>query len=337
MGKRIFFITLFLWIVSWSAVAETTTYTFRFLAGKDMFFVPMADNEGELSRLMDCIDQHKSTIADGSTPLRVDGYCTSAGSDKRNLAVAAVRSNRVKSELIVRCGVIEDCFITHNHASEGDYVTVTITIPTDKLQPTEKAEPIKEEAVGETPTATHEPAVTPEEQPRHTAATETPTVGENHLSLRANLLRWATLTPDIGLEWRVTPQWSVVAHAAWTSWSWSDKDRRYALWEVMPEVRRHLGRDNRGYVGVMYKAGQFNYKLSSTGRQGDIMGGGITGGYRLKLNNCLSLDFSLAVGYLHADTEKYVTVNGVRVAQGKEKKNWWGPTNAGVTLVWTIF
>ena len=25
------------------------------------------------------------------------------------------------------------------------------------------------------------------------------------LSLRANLLRWATLTPDLGIEWRISP------------------------------------------------------------------------------------------------------------------------------------
>ena len=67
------------------------------------------------------------------------------------------------------------------------------------------------------------------------------------------------------------------------------------------------------------------------------MGGGITGGYQLRLNDALSLDFSLAVGYLHADYEKYVTVGGVRVFQNNENKNWWGPINVGVTLVWRPF
>ena len=86
----------------------------------------------------------------------------------------------------------------------------------------------------------------------------------------------------------------------------------------------------------MYKAGAFNYKLSATGRQGDLMGGGITGGYGLRLNNALSLDFNLAVGCLHADYEKYEVIDGVRVRQGKESKNWWGPVGAGVTLVWQL-
>lgn len=158
-----------------------------------------------------------------------------------------------------------------------------------------------------------------------------------HVALRANLLRWATLTPDLGLEWRVNSSWSIVVNGSWTSWSWNGKDRRYALWEVMPEVRYYIGEQKAGYVGAMFKAGQFNYKLSETGKQGDLMGGGLVGGYQLRLNNALSLDFSLGVGYVNADYEKYTVIDGVRVRQGKETKNWWGPTSAGVTLVWTIF
>ncbi len=157
------------------------------------------------------------------------------------------------------------------------------------------------------------------------------------LSLRANLLRWATLTTDLGMEWRVGNSVGILVNGSYTSWSWKDKDRRYGLWEVSPEVRYYIGKEKRGYVGAMYKAGSFNYKFSETGKQGNLMGGGITGGYLLKLNKVLSLDFSLGVGYLKADYDKYVAINGVRVRQGKESKNWWGPVSAGVTLVWPIF
>ncbi len=156
-------------------------------------------------------------------------------------------------------------------------------------------------------------------------------------SLRANLLRWATLTPDLGLEWRINPSWGILVNGSWTSWSWNDKDRRYALWEVMPEVRYYLGEKKAWYVGAMFKAGQFNYKFSGTGRQGDFLGVGITGGYQLLLTEAFSMDFSLALGYLNADYEKYEVVDGVRVRCAVGTKNWWGPINAGVTLVWKLF
>lgn len=175
-----------------------------------------------------------------------------------------------------------------------------------------------------------------EEQAR-LQAEETAIATPYHFALRANLLRWATLTPDLGIEWRINRHVGIAVNGTWASWSWDDKNRRYALWEVAPEVRWYLGKEKRGYIGAMYKAGQFNYKLSATGKQGDLTGGGITGGYHLKLNNALSMDFSLGLGYIHADYDKYVVINGVRVRRGSETKNWWGPVSAGVTLVWNIF
>ena len=157
------------------------------------------------------------------------------------------------------------------------------------------------------------------------------------LALRANLLRWATLTPDLGVEWRINSRWSLGVNGTWTSWSWNDKQRRYALWEVAPEVRYYMGKARRGYLGLLFKTGAFNYKFSETGRQGDLLGGGLTGGYILPIGKRLSLDFSLGLGYLNADCEKYMVIDGVRVRQGSETKEWWGPVNAGITLKWNLF
>ena len=160
---------------------------------------------------------------------------------------------------------------------------------------------------------------------------------DTELSLRANLLRWVTLTPDLGVEWRICPSWGIAVNGSWTSWSWNDKDRRYALWEVAPEIRYYMGEKKAWYLGAMFKAGQFNYKLSETGKQGDLMGGGITTGYQLRLNKALALDFNLGLGYLNVDFEKYEVIDGVRVRRGNETKDWCGPINAGVTLVWKLF
>ena len=166
---------------------------------------------------------------------------------------------------------------------------------------------------------------------------ETKTPTDYHFSLRANLLRWATLTPDLGVEWRICPSWGIAVNGSWTSCSWSDKDRRYALWEVAPEVRYYMGEKKAWYLGAMFKTGQFNYKLSETGKQGDLMGGGITAGYQMWLNKALALDFNLGLGYLNADFEKYEVIDDVRVRRGNETKEWYGPINAGVTLVWKLF
>lgn len=345
--KTILIIASLLTAVSTFAARQKadTTYTFRFVPQKDMFYVPLDGNDRELARLLECVRRNKDSILGGSLPLYVDGYCNSLDSEKENLRMAAIRSNRVKSELIVRGGVKEECFITRNHAADGDFVIVRLTVPAPEASTVEseglsKAEEERLAAEkAEADRLAKEQAARKAEQPQEITATplESPSSAPYNFALRANLLRWATLTPDLGLEWRVHPSWGILVNGSWTSWSWNGNDRRYALWEVAPEVRYYMGKEKRGYLGAMFKAGQFNYKLSATGKQGDLMGGGITGGYQLRLSDALSLDFNVAVGCLHADYEKYEVIDGVRVRAGKETKNWWGPVNAGVTLVWKLF
>ena len=364
MSKRILFFILFSWLASaaFPAFAQQkadTTYTFRFVPQKDMFYVPWNGNDTELARLLECIENNKTTILDGKLPLLVDGYCNSLGSEAENLATAKIRANRVKSELIIRAEIKEENFITRNHATEGDFVTVRLTVPvkgtaatdaearrkaeTERLEAEKRAEQerrAEEQRKAEEARLAAEKAEAEKAALQNTLAgtpSETKITNDYHLSLRANLLRWATLTPDLGLEWRICPSCGIAVNGSWTSWTWSDKDRRYALWEVAPEIRYYMGEKKAWYLGAMFKAGQFNYKISETGKQGDLMGGGITTGYQLRLNKALTLDFNLGLGYLNADFEKYEVIDGVRVRCGNETKNWCGPINAGVTLVWKLF
>lgn len=374
MSRKITFLTLFLWLmtVTFPVIAQQktdTTYTFRFVSQKDMFYVPWNGNDTELARLLECIENSKTTIFDGKLPLLVDGYCNSLGGEAENLATAKIRANRVKSELITRAKIKEENFITHNHATGGDFVIVRLTVPaketaamdaearrkaeTERLEAEKRAEQerrAEEQRKAEEARLAAEPTVAGRRERQKAEAekaaqqntlagtpSETKITNDYHLSLRANLLRWATLTPDLGLEWRICPSWGIAVNGSWTSWTWSDKDRRYALWEVAPEIRYYMGEKKAWYLGAMFKAGQFNYKLSETGKQGDLMGGGITAGYQLRLNKALALDFNLGLGYLNADFEKYEVIDGVRVRRGNETKDWCGPINAGVTLVWKLF
>ena len=376
MSRKITFLTLFLWLmtVTFPVIAQQktdTTYTFRFVPQKDMFYVPWNGNDTELARLLECIENNKTTILDGKLPLLVDGYCNSLGGEAENLATAKIRANRVKSELITRAKIKEENFITHNHATGGDFVIVRLTVPTketaamdaeaearrraeaERLETETRAEQerrTEEQRKAEEARLAAEPTVAGRRERQKAEAekaalqntlagtpSETKITTDYHLSLRANLLRWATLTPDLGLEWRICPSCGIAVNGSWTSWTWSDKDRRYALWEVAPEIRYYMGEKKAWYLGAMFKAGQFNYKLSETGKQGDLMGGGITAGYQLRLNKALALDFNLGLGYLNADFEKYEVIDGVRVRRGNETKDWCGPINAGVTLVWKLF
>lgn len=393
MLKRLMFLSLFFLVAVYPMKAQEkqdTTYLFRFVADKDMFYSPWNGNGEQLARLLKCVDENRSAIESGQMYLLVTSYGTDGNAGQPATEVAKVRRNRVKSELIMRGKVKETHFVTdrsfdagytdENGKSLRNIVIVTLPASVSKVaeiageEAATKVEAYNKEVSGEAERGRiaaekarvqaeearmkaeeerirqEEARIAAEKAEAERKATEaehtdakgtTPKIQKEpeqyHVALRANLLRWATLTPDLGLEWRINSSWSIVANGSWTSWSWNDKDRRYALWEVMPEVRYYIGEQKAWYVGAMFKTGQFNYKLSGTGKQGDLMGGGITGGYQLRLNKALSMDFNIGLGYLNADCEKYNVIDGVRVRQGKESKNWWGPVSASVTLVWTIF
>lgn len=393
MLKRLMFLSLFFLVAIYPMKAQEkqdTTYLFRFVADKDMFYSPWNGNGEQLARLLKCVDENRSAIESGQMYLLVTSYGTDGNAGQPATEVAKVRRNRVKSELIMRGKVKETHFVTdrsfdagytdENGKSLRNIVIVTLPASVSKVaeiageEAATKVEAYNKEVSGEAERERiaaekarvqagearmkaeeerirqEEVRIVAEKNEAERKATEaehtdakgtTPKIQKEpeqyHVALRANLLRWATLTPDLGLEWRINSSWRIVANGSWTSWSWNDKDRRYALWEVMPEVRYYIGEQKAWYVGAMFKTGQFNYKLSGTGKQGDLMGGGITGGYQLRLNKALSMDFNIGLGYLNADCEKYNVIDGVRVRQGKESKNWWGPVSASVTLVWTIF
>lgn len=393
MLKRLMFLSLFFLVAVYPMKAQEkqdTTYLFRFVADKDMFYSPWNGNGEQLARLLKCVDENRSAIESGQMYLLVTSYGTDGNAGQPATEVAKVRRNRVKSELIMRGKVKETHFVTdrsfdagytdENGKSLRNIVIVTLPASVSKVaeiageEAATKVEAYNKEVSGEAERGRiaaekarvqaeearmkaeeerirqEEARIAAEKAEAERKATEaehtdakgtTPKIQKEpeqyHVALRANLLRWATLTPDLGLEWRINSSWRIVANGSWTSWSWNDKDRRYALWEVMPEVRYYIGEQKAWYVGAMFKTGQFNYKLSGTGKQGDLMGGGITGGYQLRLNKALSMDFNIGLGYLNADCEKYNVIDGVRVRQGKESKNWWGPVSASVTLVWTIF
>ncbi len=337
-----------------TAAPQQETVVFRFVSQQDMFYIPWGGNGGQLQRLCELVDRYKSEIESGRLPLYVDGYCASFNDAKENFKTAVVRSNRVKSELITNKGLKEEHFVTKNHtlAYEGmkDVVTVTLRIPvakeelqTVKEQPGEmpKREPVKEEPKQE-PKVQPQPAV---ERPEPVETFLVPVADPfSGFYLRTNLLYDAFLLPALGVEWRITPAWGIKVDGSFSYWG-DETDNVQKMWFASPEVRRYMGESKRFYLGLGGNAGKYNVygyplgKLLSddTGYQGKLYGGGLTVGYQLPLNRCLSLDFNFGLGYTRFEYDIFNMVDGVRVYNEKNRtENFWGPTQAGITLVWKI-
>ncbi len=327
--------------------AEEKTATFVFLPGNDMFL--LKGNETELERLYALVEEYRTEIAAGAMPVYVDGYCASLPTSKENLTTAFVRANRVKSELILSKGLTEADFITNNYAhaylNNKDMVVVTLRIPA-KEEP-RQPEPVREEPRPQEPQvkAQPEPEPQPAQEPVAEVAPEPAVPAKPYcFAVRTNVLYDALLLPTLGVEWRINRDLGIKLDGS-LSWWGNEKEKVQKMWVLNPEVRWYLLRDKRFYVGAAGSYGQYNiykYPIGSivskdTGYQGSMWNAGVTVGYQLYPSRCFSVDFNLGLGYTRFDYDTFGITDGVRVYKERDRtKNFWGPTQAGISLVWTI-
>jgi hypothetical protein len=315
---------------------------FTFAPQDDMFLAK--GNETELSKLYLFVEQHKAEITSGQLPLYMNGYCASFDNEKQNLQTARIRSNRVKSELIGR-GLKEENFITTNHAvaykDNKDIVTVLVVVETGHA-PSLPAE-MQTEKVVEQPKKEVVPQVEQVEQVQPAKTETTPVIASESvetrhatsLQIRTNLLYWLATIPNLGVEWQPSNSVGILVNGAWNHWIWSSESHHYRTWFVSPEVRYYFG--TGWFIGAEGHTGEFNFKFKDTGYQGDAIGGGLTGGYKLKLSRIFDLDFSLGLGYTQLEYDTYYRSRDVMVLkEGGLKKDFFGPTQAGVSLIWKI-
>lgn len=339
---------------------------FRFVPGKDMFYVPYRGNEVQLSLLYGFLDTHKAEIADGRMPVYVNGYTSSLDSRQANLALAKIRSNRVKSEMITRKGLKESNFVTANHVGEyeglRDVVIVTMRLPRQAPAVAAEASMPAAEARSQAAPARQAVQTEPEQKPAQSqpapAAPPAPApVAKREcrydIDLRTNLLYDAFLLPTLGVEWHLTPGFGLKVDGSWSHWG-SETGNVQKIWLVSPELRWYTGAAKRFYLGAGGNAGDYNVYggmiggffpdkagyggySGPVGYQGTLYGGGLVLGCRARLAGALFLDLNLGLGYTRLEYDTFQMIDGVRVYQSKNRiQNFWGPTQAGVSLAWKI-
>ena len=163
-------------------------------------------------------------------------------------------------------------------------------------------------------------------------------------AVRTNVLYDAFLLPTLGVEWRISHSIGLKLDGSFSWWG-GNHGKVQKVWLVNPEVRWYLLRDRRFYAGVSGSYGEYNiYKYlpgkllkGDTGYQGKLWNAGVMLGYQLSLSRSFSLDFNLGLGYTHSAYDSFGMTDGVRIHKQQDgTKNFWGPTQAGISLVWTI-
>lgn len=173
-----------------------------------------------------------------------------------------------------------------------------------------------------------------------------------YIGMKTNMLYDVLLIPNIGAEFYVGKNWSLLAD--WM-YGWWDRDRTHYYWRAYggdlgarwwfgksahekPLTGHHLGI----FAGVV----TYDFELG----KGGIMGGlpnktlwdrcnfisGVEYGYSLPIARRLNIDFTLGIGYLGGKYLKYEPKDGFYMWQSTHKLRWFGPTKAEISLVWLI-
>lgn len=173
-----------------------------------------------------------------------------------------------------------------------------------------------------------------------------------YMALKTNLLYDALALPNIGAEFYLGKNISIVGN--WL-YGWWDKDNRHRYWrayggdialrwwfgkraEAKPLTGHHLGI----YGGIV----TYDFEFGGKGWMGGLPGrslwdrsnrfAGIEYGYSLPVARRLNIDFTVGLGYFGGKYIKYVPRGNKYEWRSTHNLTWIGPTKAEVSLVWLI-
>lgn len=174
-------------------------------------------------------------------------------------------------------------------------------------------------------------------------------------AVKTNLLYDATSTINLGVEFGLAPKWTMDISGNYNPWTFSD-NRKMKHWLVQPEVRwwtcqrfsghflgfhGHYAQYNMGGMlpwgfnngkmfGVIESKKMLNYRY-----QGWLAGAGVSYGYHWILGKRWGLEATIGVGYAYLSYDKYPCAEcGKKISS--ESKHYFGPTKAGITLIYMI-
>lgn len=163
-----------------------------------------------------------------------------------------------------------------------------------------------------------------------------------HITIKSNLLYWATTTPNMGFEFRLGKKLSVDLWGAYNAWEFNN-DMSLKHYLVQPELRYWPCQTFEGhFFGLHGHYGHFNIGnipfipgLEETNYRGELYGGGLTWGYHWVIGRHWGLEAFIGAGYAYMEYDKYVCYDCTEVI-ATYRRHYFGPTRAGVSLIFFI-
>lgn len=155
------------------------------------------------------------------------------------------------------------------------------------------------------------------------------------VDLRTNMLYWFCGVMNLGCEIGFTKNnLGLLINGGYSVLGGADWENSFGVWFVAPELRFYFPRNPKWFMGVELLCGEYNCKLTDTGYQGSIYGGGVTTGFRTKLSHHIDIEFSLGLGYSYLNYDTYYHKDNINVVQQWDVSRGVAmPVQAGVTLI----
>lgn len=165
-------------------------------------------------------------------------------------------------------------------------------------------------------------------------------------ALTTNMLYDAALIPNIGLKIHIKGNWN--AEAAWMFARWS-KAASHRYWrfnggDIAVKYRFAGARERNSFAGhhVGLYASILSYDIQLGRNSKGILSSpyayaaGVSYTYSMPVARRLNIDFSLGVGYAWGRYKRHTPIDDHDVWVETRRMNWFGPTQAGVSLVWLL-
>lgn len=164
----------------------------------------------------------------------------------------------------------------------------------------------------------------------------------SRFAAKTNLLHDLTSSPNLGIEWRMGKQLTLDLSVTYNPWKYQEM-KKFNVIGVQPELRYWtLEPFNKHFWGLHATYANFNVVGVGPGSymkdhllKGNLYGGGISYGYHWVLSPRWAMEATLGVGYLHLEYDES-ECKGCEKYISKRHKNYFGPTKAGVSLIYMI-
>ncbi len=317
-------------------ISRSTSIYFAFDVSDDIETIDQA----EMDDFVAWVKKHKDS------PVRIYGWCDRIGPDEYNSGLSIDRAITAKYYLIDR-GVTNPILLTAmgKDSSVPDHLARRATMissigvaPEPKPEPKPKAPATKPQQRATEVAQAAEPESQPEPATAQSSQDESQEDPKSKFSLRTNRLDWLACTPNVGFEWNPAgTSLGVVVNGGYAPLGGDNWEHSFGGWFASPELRYYLGQSKQWFVGAQFFASGFNVKLSDRGYQGNVLAGGITGGYKIELNDTFDMDFNLGIGYGSFSHDVYYHEQDINIRLLEDtKKNTIMPIQAGVNLIWKI-